>query len=193
MNFLKIALKTGLTLEECTFLHYLYIAKNSNDENDIEELERYMNKDGYEEIITNTLINLSFHKYIKYITHKHSFKLGDIHLIEDSLKDFIIDKEQAWKEILAVYPTYGYIKGNKISLKNVSGFKVKDYYYKHIIKNGDLESHNDVIKIINHTFKNKLEKSSKIKTIKEFEQCIGLEKFIYSWDGFIQTFLQENG
>ena len=103
-----------------------------------------------------------------------------------------IERNEAWKELLDIYPVYGYINNKKVNLLLFKDEKAKNYYYNYILKGGQKELHNKFIEIVKFHFAPMLELNTKIPTISSDNNCIGLEKFLYSWDAFIRTFIKEN-
>lgn len=87
--------------------------------------------------------------------------------------------EKAWDDLIKAYPRYMLVNGKKISARNISSPKVKEYYFKEVIKGLNIK-HQEVISLTLHKFGSQWD-DPHVCDSSALAQC-GLEKYIYSWD-----------
>lgn len=181
---LDFCLEHNLTVEE------YYILFNLEKPSD--KFIEYCEKFHYSVTFKTIILKLQKLEFVKTILSDVTSTIKNTKVTDTFLNLTQITKENAWKEVLDVYPVYGYINNKKVNLLNFRDEKAKNYYYNVIIQNGKLDLHKKFIEIVQFHFQNQLERGTRIATISSDYNCLGLEKFVFSWDAFIRTFVKEN-
>lgn len=172
----------GLCAEEWWFCHCLFISKKETEVFNKEWLA-YMQA-------TKTKINFS--KIIKSLSDKEfiiNLNKGDELLVEkiittDKFQKIVeIDIDQAFNEVLEVYPNYLQITGQqskKVLAKTGNLDELKIYYFKFVIKSSRFE-HERFISLTEMYHENKKYAD------------MGLDRWLKSWSAISKSIETENG
>lgn len=119
-----------------------------------------------------------------------TYKFENIQILNKFTELLIVEKEKAWEQVLELYPMYGWINNKKVFLQKQDQ-KLKDYYFNHILKGGNIRLHEKFLAIIDYYFEDKVESFSNLKTLQSSEQCMSLQNFLYSWESMHKIIIAE--
>lgn len=187
---LKKINENDLTIEQFFCGYLIHLSKEKITEVN-KEFEKYFKKQVKNINFLKNVDVLEEHGFIKNgNVDPNNYKFENIQILPKFTDLLIVEKDKAWEQVLELYPMYGWINNNKVFLHKQDG-KLKDYYFNHILKGGNIHLHEKFLAIIDYHFEDKLETFSKLRTLKSNEQCMSLQNFLYSWDSIHKVIIAE--
>lgn len=187
---LKLINENDLTIEQFYCGYLIHLSKEKVTEVN-KEFEIYFNKHSQD---INFLGNVDLLEEKGFIKNGNVepdvYRFENIQILDKFTSLLIVEKDLAWREVLEVYPMYGYINDKKIFLQKHDD-KLKNYYFNNILKGGDVRQHEKFLVILDYYFQDKVEQSSTLKTLHYSEQCMSLANFLHSWDSISKIIMDE--
>lgn len=187
---LKKVNDNNLTIEEFYCGYLIHLSKEKlNDVN--EEFGKYFKTHVNDINFLKAVDKLEERGFIKNGNVGNVYRFENIQITDEFLELIVVKKDDAWDEVLKMYPVQGYVNGKKVFLQ-AHDEKLKTYYYNKILKGGDLGQHEKFIAILDYYFQDRVEDNRKsVKVLRENETCMSLKNFIYSWDSIVRMILSE--
>lgn len=190
-EIMKFCIEYKITFEEYMFLQMIRFDK----ENHTLEFNKM-----FEQYFLNTRTILPFKKMVDSLEECQfieNWNKGDellIHKIKltskmyEVLNGVVINLQDAWSDVLRVYPKFMYVNNAKINARTIPSPAIKDYYFNSVIK-GDIRLHREFIELTLAYFGCEYNEPDRVDSSALAE--MGLVKYIYSWETVHEAILEK--